>query len=76
MVQVKICGICDLASAQAAVDAGADLLGFHFCDSSRRIAPEEARSIVEAIDPRPAIVGVLRVTITVSMAGLFWTAPW
>ena len=58
MVQVKICGICDLASAQAAVDAGADLLGFHFCDSSRRIAPEEARSIVEAIDPRPAIVGV------------------
>ena len=58
MVQVKICGICDLASAQAAVDAGADLLGFHFCDSSRRIAPEEARSIVEALDPRPAIVGV------------------
>src|SRR5207237_2685551 len=58
MVQVKICGICDLASAQAAVDAGADLLGFHFCDSLRRIAPEEARSIVEALDPRPAIVGV------------------
>ncbi|TME90279.1 MAG: phosphoribosylanthranilate isomerase [Chloroflexi bacterium] len=58
MVQVKICGICDLASAQAAVDAGADLLGFHFCDSSRRIAPEEARSIVEALDARPAIAGV------------------
>ena len=58
MVQVKICGICDLASAQAAVDAGADLLGFHFCDSLRRIAPEEARSIVEALDARPAIAGV------------------
>ena len=58
MVQVKICGICDPASARAAVEAGANLLGFHFCDSPRRLTPEEARSIVEGLDARPVIVGV------------------
>jgi len=58
MVQVKICGICDPASARAAVEAGANLLGFHLCDSPRRLTPEEARSIVEGLDARPVIVGV------------------
>ena len=46
MVRVKICGICDVAAASAAVEAGADLLGFHFCSSPRRVTPEEARAIV------------------------------
>jgi len=58
MVQVKICGICSAGDAQDAVDAGADLLGFHFCSSPRRIEPELARSIVEGLDRRPTIVGV------------------
>jgi phosphoribosylanthranilate isomerase len=58
MVKVKICGICSAGDAQYAVDAGADLLGFHFCSSPRRIEPELARSIVEALDSRPTIVGV------------------
>jgi phosphoribosylanthranilate isomerase len=58
MVQVKICGICNAGDAQDAVDAGADLLGFHFCSSPRRIEPELARSLVEALDRRPTIVGV------------------
>ncbi|HEX9475524.1 MAG TPA: phosphoribosylanthranilate isomerase [Candidatus Dormibacteraeota bacterium] len=58
MVKVKICGICDGAAAQAAVEAGADLLGFHFCSSDRRISPEEARTIVEGLSVRPTIVGV------------------
>jgi phosphoribosylanthranilate isomerase len=55
---VKICGICDVAGARAAVDAGADLLGFHFCSSSRRLAPEDARAIVGALDRVPRLVGV------------------
>ena len=58
MVQVKICGICSGVDAQEAVDAGADLLGFHFCSSPRRIEPELARSIVAMLDRRPTIVGV------------------
>ena len=58
MVQVKICGICSAADAQDAVDAGADLLGFHFCSSTRRVEPELARSIVNGLDRRPTIVGV------------------
>jgi phosphoribosylanthranilate isomerase len=58
VVQVKICGICDAAGARAAVEAGADLLGFHFCPSQRRVSPEQAKAILEGLDLRPTIVGV------------------
>lgn len=58
MIQVKICGICDLDAAHAAVEAGADLIGFHFCSSERRVTPEEAKAIVDALSLRPTIVGV------------------
>jgi phosphoribosylanthranilate isomerase len=58
MVQVKICGICDAAGAAIAVEAGADLIGFHFCSSQRRVTPEEAKAIVDAMALRPSIVGV------------------
>ena len=57
-IQVKICGICDADGARAAIEAGADLLGFHFCRSDRRVTPEEARAIVNALSLRPTIVGV------------------
>jgi phosphoribosylanthranilate isomerase len=57
-IQVKICGICDSDSAEGAVLAGADLLGFHFCRSDRRVTPETAKSIVDGLSRRPAIVGV------------------
>ena len=58
MIRVKICGICDLASAKVAVESGADLIGFHFCTSDRRVAPEEAKTILDELDVRPKIVGV------------------
>jgi phosphoribosylanthranilate isomerase len=57
-IQVKICGICDADGARAAIEAGADLLGFHFCSSDRRVTPEEAKAIVDALSLRPTIVGV------------------
>ncbi|HEV2413581.1 MAG TPA: phosphoribosylanthranilate isomerase, partial [Candidatus Dormibacteraeota bacterium] len=53
-----ICGICDLAGALAAVEAGADLIGFHFCTSDRRVTPEEAKAVLDELDVRPKIVGV------------------
>ena len=58
MIRIKICGICDLESASTAVEAGADLIGFHFCDSDRRVSPEEAKAIVDELSVRPRIVGV------------------
>jgi phosphoribosylanthranilate isomerase len=55
---VKICGICDVEAALAAVEAGADLLGFHFCPSRRRITPDEAVKILDELPDGPALVGV------------------
>jgi len=57
-IQVKICGICDADGAQAAIEAGADLIGFHFCHSDRRMTPEDAKAIVDGLSLRPTIVGV------------------
>jgi phosphoribosylanthranilate isomerase len=58
MVRVKICGICDADAASAAVEAGADLLGFHLCASPRRVTPEEVKAILDGLAVRPTIVGV------------------
>jgi len=58
MVRVKICGICDLEAARTAVEAGADLIGFHFCRSDRSVSPDEAKAIIDELSVRPKIVGV------------------
>lgn len=61
MTLVKVCGICSASDAVVAAEAGADLIGFHFCSSRRRITPEQARSCVKAlagVTRRPALVGV------------------
>jgi phosphoribosylanthranilate isomerase len=58
LIRIKICGICDLESAKAATEAGADLIGFHFCTSDRRVSPEAAKKILEDLDVHPRIVGV------------------
>ena len=58
MIRVKICGVCDLEGARSAVEAGADLIGFHFCDSDRRVSPEEAKAIIDELSVRPKVVGV------------------
>jgi phosphoribosylanthranilate isomerase len=55
---VKICGLCDARAARGAADAGADLIGFHFCSSRRRVTPEEALEMVRGLDRRPGLVGV------------------
>jgi indole-3-glycerol phosphate synthase / phosphoribosylanthranilate isomerase len=49
-VFTKICGITTLDDARAAVDAGADMLGFNFYRRSPRfIEPKAAREIIDAI---------------------------
>lgn len=57
-MKVKICGITTMESAQSACDAGADMLGFVFAESSRRVSPEAAREIVHQLPPHVASVGV------------------
>ena len=60
-VKVKICGIRTLGSAQTAVDAGADFLGFNFVPSSKRyIKPELAKKIISQIKSNVKIVGVFQ----------------
>jgi len=58
LIRIKICGICDLESAKTAVEAGADMIGFHFCDSDRRVSPDDAREILEELPVRTSVVGV------------------
>lgn len=58
-VKVKICGITDLSTALAAVNAGADALGFVFAPRSRRrIEPAAARDIISALPSSIDTVGV------------------
>jgi len=59
-VFVKICGITTAAARDAAVEAGADALGFVFAESPRRIAPAAARALCEGLPERTIRVAVMR----------------
>jgi phosphoribosylanthranilate isomerase len=59
MTWVKICGMTNLEDALAAVEAGADAVGFVFYEKSpRKISVEAAREIVEKLPERVDKIGV------------------
>ncbi len=59
IVKVKICGITNYEDAVAALDIGADLLGFNFYPKSPRfIPPEKAREIISKLPGFIDIAGV------------------
>lgn len=57
-VFVKICGLREPAMVQAAVEAGADAVGFVFAESPRRVELAEALALAARVPP-----GVLRVAV-------------
>ena len=58
-VQVKVCGVRTPEGAQAAVDAGADLLGFILYPPARRyVPPERVRAILAGLRGRSGIRAV------------------
>ncbi len=58
-VKVKVCGVRSVEEAEAALDAGADALGFNFWPQSRRyISPRAASDIISKLSPVASTVGV------------------
>jgi phosphoribosylanthranilate isomerase len=67
MTKVKICGLTNLPDAQAAAEAGADMLGFIFYPPSPRfVEPAHAAAIIASLQP---------MALPVRTVGLFVNAP-
>lgn len=76
IIKVKICGITEHEEAKAAATAGADMLGFVFAESRRRVTPEMAREMACDLPKEVGTVGVFvnetkeEVTRIARLAGL------
>jgi phosphoribosylanthranilate isomerase len=58
-LKIKICGITNASDAEAAVEAGADAVGFMFFKGSpRHVTFEKAKSIIRGLPPFISKVGV------------------
>ncbi|MCG3162313.1 MAG: N-(5'-phosphoribosyl)anthranilate isomerase [Acidobacteria bacterium] len=59
MIKLKVCGITTIEDARAAIDCGAEYLGFNFYPKSPRyISPQSARAIIERLPDEVVSVGV------------------
>jgi len=59
-VRVKICGITTVNETRAAIDAGADAVGFVFAESPRRVDIALAKRLMSYIPPFVTSVAVFR----------------
>ena len=75
-VWVKICGITNLKDALAAVDSGADALGFNFVSTSpRAVTREEVSKILFSLPPSLLTVGVVANESSEFIKGLLRVCP-
>ena len=58
MTKVKICGLTEPESVRAAVEAGADYIGFVFAPSKRQVRLEQARDLAVLVPDTIQKVGV------------------
>lgn len=56
---VKICGLTDVSGIEAAIEAGADALGFVFAESPRRIEPGRALELCRIVPETTIRVAVM-----------------
>lgn len=59
-VRVKICGLTSPEAVEAAVEAGADAVGFVFADSPRRVSIDHALELSRAVPPFVCRVAVMQ----------------
>jgi phosphoribosylanthranilate isomerase len=59
-ILVKICGLRDAEQIAAAVEAGADAIGFVFAQSVRRISPQNAAQVAAQIPAAIRRIAVMR----------------
>ncbi|UKA62441.1 phosphoribosylanthranilate isomerase [Arthrobacter sp. FW306-04-A] len=75
---VKVCGLSTPESVQAAVESGADAVGFVLTKSPREVSPDRARDLLVHVPEGVAAVGVFRhetaadAVATAREAGLGW----
>jgi len=63
MTQVKICGIKEEGHALAAVEAGADFIGFVFAPSKRQVSSARAHEVINAVKRRSNAVKTVGVFV-------------
>lgn len=75
---VKVCGLSTPESVQAAVESGADAVGFVLTKSPREVSPDRARDLLVHVPEGVTAVGVFRheaaadAVATAREAGLEW----
>jgi len=70
MTRIKICGIREEVHALAAVEAGADFIGFVFAPTRRQVSPAKAREIVDTVKKNSSAIKTVGVFVDAPASGV------